>query len=113
MIIDAGPAPENFTGPLRRFRPDLVIMIDAAEMGEAPGSVAWHEWQAAVGFSASSHTLPPSVLAEFLVHELGCQVAMLLVQAGQLEFTAPMSKAVDAAVTELVTRIGEFQRSSP
>ena len=24
LVIEAGPAPENFTGPLRRFQPDLV-----------------------------------------------------------------------------------------
>ncbi|MBN2303967.1 MAG: hydrogenase 3 maturation endopeptidase HyCI, partial [Anaerolineae bacterium] len=36
-LIDAGPAPENCTGPLRAFAPDLVLLIDAAQMGEEPG----------------------------------------------------------------------------
>ena len=36
LLIDAGTAPENFTGPLRRFRPELVIEIDAAHLGAAP-----------------------------------------------------------------------------
>src|SRR6478736_4064730 len=32
LIIEAGHAPENTTGELRRFAPDLVLIIDAADM---------------------------------------------------------------------------------
>ena len=63
LVVDAGPAPENCTGPLRRFDPDLVILIDAAEMNEAPGTIRWLAWQETSGLSASTHTLPPYVLA--------------------------------------------------
>ncbi len=36
LILLAGPAPENFTGALRRFAPQRVILVDAALMGEPP-----------------------------------------------------------------------------
>ena len=39
--MEAGPAPENFTGPLRRFRPDLVLLVDAAQMDAEPGTIGW------------------------------------------------------------------------
>ena len=39
LCLSAGAAPENCTGLLRRFRPDLVLLVDAAEMGEAAGAV--------------------------------------------------------------------------
>ena len=32
VAIDAGSAPENHTGALRRFKPDLVLLIDAAQI---------------------------------------------------------------------------------
>src|SRR5688572_985737 len=32
LAVDGGPAPENFTGLLRRFQPDLVLLADAALM---------------------------------------------------------------------------------
>src|SRR5436190_753858 len=41
LIIEAGHAPENTTGELRRFAPDLVLIVDAAEMGETPGTIKW------------------------------------------------------------------------
>src|SRR6187455_3189676 len=39
LVVDAGPAPENTTAGLRRFAPELVLLIDAAEMGELPGMI--------------------------------------------------------------------------
>ena len=38
-VIDAGVAPEDFTGPIRRWRPALLLIVDAMDMGLAPGSV--------------------------------------------------------------------------
>ena len=38
---DCGTAPENFTGVVRRAGPDLLVIVDAAEMGLQAGSVRW------------------------------------------------------------------------
>ena len=45
LILETGPVPENFTGPLRRFAPDLVLLVDAALMGEPAGAVRWLDWK--------------------------------------------------------------------
>ncbi len=102
LIIEGGLAPEAFTGPLRRFQPDLVILVDAAELGESPGTVRSYDWSAAQGMSATTHTLPPSVLAEFLMKELGCQVRLVGIQPEHLEFDKEMSEAVVKAVEKVV-----------
>ncbi len=101
LLIDGGVAPENYTGPLRRFQPDLVLEIDAAHLGEAPGTTRWVDWRDADGLSASTHTLPPSVLAEFLVAEIGCEVSLLGIQPATLEMNTPVSPAVERAVHQL------------
>jgi hydrogenase 3 maturation protease len=98
LLIDAGLAPENFTGPLRRFRPDLVVEVDAADLGKLPGSTSWIEPHDTDGLSASTHTLPPSVLAKFLLAELGCRVAVIGIQPLRLELNAPLSPAVERGV---------------
>src|SRR5512141_839488 len=41
LVIEAGHAPENATAGLRRFSPQVVLLVDAAEMGVAPGTVRW------------------------------------------------------------------------
>lgn len=101
LLLEAGLAPESFSGPLRRFQPDLVLWIDAAEMGAAPGTVAWLQPDEMDGFSASTHTLPPSVLAGYLTQELACSVGLLGIQVQQVEFDQPLSPAVQHAVEQL------------
>jgi hydrogenase 3 maturation protease len=101
LLIDGSTAPENFTGPLRRFRPDLVIEIDAAHLEQPAGTVAWVDWRDADGMSASTHTLPPSVLARFLSTDLGCQVSLLGIQPATLEMGCSLSPEVEAAVVRL------------
>jgi len=116
LLLDAGVAPENFGGPLRRFGPDLVLEIDAADQGQAPGATAWIDWEEADGLSASTHTLPPSVFAKYLVAELGCRVALIGIQPGTLDLNAPLSPAVDRACTSLADLLGEWllgQRHEP
>jgi hydrogenase 3 maturation protease len=108
LVIDGSTAPENFTGPLRRFRPDLVIEIDAAHLDEPPGSIAWVDWRDADGMSASTHTLPPSVLAQFLSADLGCRVALVGIQPATLEMGGSLSPDVAAAVERLVEQLSAW-----
>jgi hydrogenase 3 maturation protease len=101
IAIEAGTAPENVTGALRRFRPDFVLLIDAAQMGAEPGVVRWLAASAAAGFSASTHSLPLHMLAAYLESELGCEVALLGIQPATLSFDAPLSPPVKRAVAEI------------
>ena len=38
-ILDAGVAPEAFTGPIRRWRPNLLVIVDAVDMALPAGSL--------------------------------------------------------------------------
>ena len=100
LVIDAGPAPENQIGPLIRFKPDVIVFVDAAQMGEAPGTVRWVSWEDADGMGASTHTLSPAVLAQFLVGALGCEVFLLGIQPASIALGVPLSPAVAEAGTE-------------
>jgi hydrogenase 3 maturation protease len=106
LILDAGHAPENQTGALRRFAPDVVLLVDAARMEEPPGAVRWLEWRDSVGLPGSTHTLPPSLLAEYLVAQLGCRVFLLGIQPLHTEIGCPMSPAVEQAVADVVGTLG-------
>ena len=106
LIISAGLAPENFTGLLRKFHPNLVIFIDAADIGADPGTVEWLSWKDAGGMSGSSHSLPLSILAQFLVAEIGCEVTILGIQAGSNEYGAALSFPVVRAADEVIQGLG-------
>ena len=68
-IIQAGQAPENSTWILRGFEPHLILLIDAADMGDMPGTVHWIAMEDISGLSASTHSLPLSMLAAYLKQE--------------------------------------------
>ncbi len=100
--IEAGTIPENASGPLRRFGPDLVIFVDAADFGAAPGTIRWLEKESISGISASSHTLPLTILGSFLEGELNCQVVYLGIQPEQIEYLTEISNPVKLSVKEIV-----------
>lgn len=106
LVLEGGPAPENVTGLLRRFRPELVLLVDAAEMGAAPGTVRWLTPDAVEGLSATTHTMPLSMLARYLQHELDCGVYLVGIQPGQNEIGQPLSEAVEKAVEALSAGLG-------
>ena len=79
-MIEAGPAPENHSYQLRRFQPDLVILIDAAQMNLAPGEIRLIDLNAIDGFGASTHTTPLALFAHYLRGELGCEILLIGIQ---------------------------------
>jgi hydrogenase 3 maturation protease len=107
LVIDAGYAPENVTAELRRFAPQVVILIDAAEMDEAPGTIRWIGMEEVDGMSASTHTMPLSMLARYLILELDCEVKILGIQPQSTEIGESLSREVLQAVDEIVHGLAE------
>lgn len=105
LIIEAGQAPENRTGELRRFRPDVVLIIDSADMGETPGTVQWIPEESIDGMSASTHSLPLSMLTRYLKLELNCSVAVLGIQAVSNEVGESVSAEVLHSINEIVNEL--------
>lgn len=105
IAINGGSLPENASGPLRRFKPDIVLIIDAADIGEPAGTIHWLQSEQIGGMSASSHTLPLSVLGQFLESELNCRVEYLGIQPDQIEFMQTMSGKVKNAVNQVAREI--------
>ena len=103
LVVEAAHAPENCTGAIRRFAPDLVILVDAAEMGDPPGTVRWLDWREAAGLNTSTHTLPPSMVARYLAAELSCEVALIGIQVQDTSLGAGISPPVRHAI-RTVTR---------
>lgn len=108
LILDGGPAPENLTGKLRAFQPDIVLFIDAAHFDETPGTIQWIPIDSIDGMSASSHSLPLSMLARYIASEFECEVHVLGIQPTQNEIGAELSPPVRAAMDEICWRISSF-----
>lgn len=107
LVIDAGPAPENTTSALRRFGPDLVLLVDAAQMGEPPGAVRWLDGEQTTGISASTHSLPPYMLARYMTAEFGCHVALIGMQPFANQVDAPLTPGMRAAAEDVIEGLAD------
>lgn len=108
LLIEGGMAPENFTGKIRRFAPDVVIFFDAADMDAPVGTVRWLGVDEIDGFSASSHSLPLSVVSHFISQDIGCETGLIAIQIAALELNGPVSGAVFQAASDIAADLIEL-----
>ena len=115
VVFDGGSAPENLVGPVRRARPDSVLLVDAADFGGRPGEIRVTSAGGAVGGLPGTHAVPLGMFAKALAEELGASVHLIAVQAGTTHLGNPMSPAVAASVERLALEIGKIlaRRESP
>ncbi len=79
-VFLAGTVPESITGPIRRYRPDTIVLVDAADMGARPGTVALLEPEQVRASLLSTHALPLSVVMEFLEKDTGARALLVGIQ---------------------------------
>lgn len=80
-------------------------MIDAAQLDAPPGTVRLLPWEQTTGLSASSHTLPPYMVARYITMELGCEVALLGIQPCHTTLLVGLSPKIKTTVDDIVTHL--------
>ncbi|HEX6302809.1 MAG TPA: hydrogenase 3 maturation endopeptidase HyCI [Anaerolineales bacterium] len=108
LVIEAGLAPENFCGLLRRFKPDVIILVDAVHMGAGPGTVRALDLDSATRAGLSTHNPSFHMLVEYLQAELGCEFLILGVQVAGFSFEAPLSPLVEASIGALAEQLADM-----
>lgn len=101
LSINGDLVPENFTQDIRKFKPENVIIVDAAFMEKSIGEVEIIRVNEITGVSFSSHSMPLSVLGKYLAQEIGAKVYILGVQAGKIEFGSEISQAVKESADQI------------
>ena len=104
-VLFGETAPENLTGEIKRLKPKDVIIVDAADTGKLAGAVTVFQPQELKGVTFSTHQLPLSILAKYLVESLHCRVIILGIQPKTLKFGLPCSKEVKQAVESVTDSI--------
>jgi len=89
-------APENLTAGIRRFSPRHLMVIDASVSGRRAGTVHLAESEELDG-PGLTHRLPLRILLDYLRAETGCEVTVVLIEAGSWEFATPASPVVRRA----------------
>lgn len=102
LVIAAEEAPENFTGAIRAFGPDLSLFVDSAAAGRAPGSVFLIDPVGISDDDVTTHRVPLSRIARYILETMNCRVLILGIEPLSLEEGAGVSPAVGRAVREVV-----------
>jgi hydrogenase maturation protease len=77
QILKTFEAPENYTGAVRSFGPDLVILVDAAAAGTPPGTIFVVDPASIGADDISTHRIPLSAFVRFLEEDIGCRVLVI------------------------------------
>ncbi len=101
MTIDGADIPENFTGIIKREKPDLLVLVDATDLDENPGTlrrVPVDHLSDETGFN--THSGPLTFLITHLKKHSG-DIIFVGIQPLSVGFGEELSEPVEDALDEL------------
>jgi hydrogenase 3 maturation protease len=109
ITYNGGTAPENFTAPIRRADPALLLIVDAAEMDLSPGSIRIIQDDQIDDTSIGTHMLPLSHLIRYLSPDIP-EILFIGIQPETINPGVGLSPAVQAAADSLIIMLqkGEY-----
>ena len=102
-VFDCGQVPENYLGKVARLAPNDVLFVDAADLGEDPGSIALLSGDDLATQAVSTHSAGLAPAVEFLRMGLGVRCRLLAVQPACLGTQRGLSSPVRLAAERIVT----------
>lgn len=100
MAIDAGTAPESYTSVIRQYQPNLLILVDAADMDLPPGALRIITPEKISIVSFSTHHMPFSMFISYVKDFCG-KILLIGVQPERTETGSSISKEVSKSVNKL------------
>ncbi len=109
VLIDAGTAPESYTGRIIREKPDTVLFVDAVHLDRPPGAFDILRREEILKSGLTTHDLSPRMLIEYLTAQTQAEIYLLGVQPhkGNIGLGDGMSREVTDALKQLEQLIGE------
>lgn len=104
-LVDAGETPEREAAEITAWKPDVVLVVGAASIGMATGSLGLIESEEFEEASFSTRGVPLAKFAAGLEGETGCQVFAIGIQPKQMARNARLSPEVEEACYGLVELI--------
>ncbi len=107
-VISAGPNVENALGIVRRAAPDLLVVVDAAEMGLPRGTARRLALDQSERMLGSTHALPLPFLLSTVRDRVG-EIVLIGIQPADRSLGEGLTPAVKAGAEEVVAllRAGE------
>ena len=107
VCLDAGSAPENYTGKIVKEKPDTILLVDALHLGLAPGKYEILKKDQILKTGFSTHDISPHMFIDYLEKQTEADIYMLGVQPENVSFSQEMSTGVKRALNEITALIKE------
>ncbi len=104
-VIDAGSNPENVIDNIIGLNPKNILIIDAANFGEKPGTVKLVDKENIPESSLSTHTISLKVIAAILAQDTKAGINFLGIQAKSIELGESMCDEVKDSSLRVVEEI--------
>ncbi len=112
LLLDAGTTPENIAQTAINWKPDKVILVDAAHFQGTAGEIRVIPLEAInQAMPISTHSFPLSVTFSIIKEDTGCELAVVGVQAKSLDYREGLSPEAEKTAIELAeyfNRIGNL-----
>lgn len=107
MVLEAEEIPESYSGAVVSADPDVVVLLDAIDLGAPPGSAALVPSSSLRDVTLYTHRTPLAPLARYLEHRCGADVYLLGIQPASVEWGAPLHPDVAAAARDVAALLVE------
>lgn len=119
MIIDASISLENFIGKISKFKPSLLLIIDAADFKGAPGEIMLVTLDGIAGIGIpTTHNIPLTLLPKIIeirresVFIIGVQPKTTDFGEGLSEEVEKAAEFLEAVIARAVKRLKEERNDS-
>jgi len=100
-VIDAGVAPENWTGVITRLKPDTIVIVDAIYFEGNPGDVKIFSGEDLRSGKISTHDVSPKLLIEYLKESTKADIYILGIKPESKKFGQGLSPSLKASLDSL------------
>lgn len=101
ISYNCGTAPENFTSVVRRKKPEILLVVDAARMGLSPGEFRQVPEEKITEVSFGTHQLPLSRLTAYLKEYAG-RIIIIGIEPKTTDFGEDLSPEIEDACRKLL-----------
>lgn len=98
LLLDTGEAPENYLEKIVQYQPDTILLVDALDFAESPGSMTIIDRSELQESGLSTHNASIKLTMNYLNSRAKCDVLLLGIQPANLEMGSSLSEPIKLAL---------------
>lgn len=100
-LLDTGEVPESYLGRIINSNPDTIVVIDAVQLQEYPGTMAVIEINEMLDISCSTHRLSLGLFLKYVQEQTRSDVFLVGVQPGTIDLGQEITPQVQDSLDVL------------